>query len=311
MPIAPQDQACVAVALLAFSLVTQACRSDHPDTSSTPESTPSSLAAPPPSAASATPPPPAPPALPALAERKVAGKTLSDGGYIGEYTFRREASDEGLAWLAAEDHCEGLGLHLCTSTQWQTACEADPAIAAVETWTITPERKEGFVVRGGQEGCLKKSVASGAQSSPFRGAACCSPAIACSGKGISPVMLRAMMRNVLDLEKTMNSRRASALKGFFDDKEKKVRIFTAEKTPAEALAIFEFEFNKNPDYGVVHELCDFSADDADNTYTGDCRKIARQGGKIGHVLTRYVFVGGSGKLRSMTDPNMYRPFSEP
>ncbi len=258
--------------------------------------------------ASATPPPAPPPPPPALPSRKVASKALVDGGLLGEFSFERAAGEEGMAWLAAEDACVAAGKHLCTSTQWQAACEADPAIAAIETWTLTPERDAGFVVRGGGVGCGRKTVAPGAQASPFRAGACCSPALAAVGRDIPPAMLRAMAKNVLDLERTLNTRRASALAGFFEER---VRVFLGEKSRAEAVGIFEHEFGKYEDYMAVHELCDFSAAADDLTYSADCRKISRFGGKVGHVLTRYVFVGGSGKLRSITDPAVYRPFAEP
>lgn len=252
--------------------------------------------------------PAVPETIAVLAPRKVAGRVLPDGSTIGEFSFQRDAGDEGLVWLAAADHCAASGRHLCTSTQWQVACEADPAVAAVETWTMTPEKTQGFVVRGGGGDCKQKRIVLGVQSSPFRAAACCTSAIAASGRGVSPAMLRAMTKNVLDFERTVNQRRASALRGWFDEK---TRLFTSDKTPAEAVEVFEHEFGKAEDYGVVHELCDFAADPGDETYTADCRKIVRQSGKIGHVLTRYVFVGGSGKLRSLTDPSLYRPFIDP
>ncbi len=252
---------------------------------------------------------PTEPTLAVIPTRKVPGKTLPDGSFIGEFTFQRDAGDDGLVWLDAADHCTKSGLQLCTSTQWQAACEADNVIASIESWTMTPERTEGFVVRGGSPlGCRDKRSVSGVQASPFRVAACCSPAVAAAGRNIAPAMLRAMAKNVLDFERTMNGHRASALRDFFDEP---VRIFVKERTRAEAVGVFEHEFSKNPDLHVAHELCDFSADSVDNTYTADCRKIVRQSGLIGHVLTRYVFVGGSGKLRSMTDPAVYRPFVGP
>lgn len=248
-------------------------------------------------------------ALPVMPIRKVPGKTLSDGSIMNEFTFQRDASDDGLVWLDAVDHCVKSGLRLCTATQWQVACEADSAIAGIESWTMTPERAEGFIVRGsGPGGCRDNRVVPGVQASPFRVAACCSPAVAAAGRNIAPAMLRAMAKNVLEFEKAMNGHRASALRDFFDEP---VRIFIKERTRADAVGVFEHEFSKNPDLHVAHELCDFSADPGDTTYTADCRKIVRQGGLIGHVLTRYVFVGGSGKLRSITDPAVYRAFTGP
>ncbi|HVK70634.1 MAG TPA: hypothetical protein VM694_39540 [Polyangium sp.] len=300
----------VRVGLLVLSFVLGVgCRDESPSPTKDPETTPSasppaSVALAPPSAA----PSPAAPTLPVLSSRKVASKTLVDGSVLGEFSFERAAGDEGMAWLAAEDACVAAGKHLCTATQWQAACEADPAVAAVETWTLTPERDAGFVVRGGAAGCGRKTIAPGAQASPFRAGACCTPALAAAGRDIQPAMLRAMAKNVLDLERTLNARRASALAGFFDER---VRVFLKEKSRAEAVAVYEHEFGKYEDYMTVHELCDFSVAADDTTYTADCRKITRFGGKIGLVLTRYVFVGGSGKLRSITDPAVYRAFAEP
>lgn len=258
-------------------------------------------------APSVTPPPMA--TIAVLPQRKVPGKTLPDGSVMGEFTFQRDAGDDGLVWLDAVDHCAQSGLRLCTSLQWQVACEADPRIAEVETWTMTPERNEGFVIRGiGGGTCRESRVVSGVQANPFRAAACCSPAVAAAGGKIAPAMLKAMAKNVLDLERAMNTHRASALRDFFDDP---VRIFLKERSRNDAVGVFEHEFGKNRDLLMVHELCDFSADAGDTTYTADCRKVVRQSGQVGHVLTRYVFVGGSGKLRSMTDPAIYRNFSAP
>jgi len=292
---------------LALALLVAGCRDKTVDPAPVPEPLPSASAL---SSASASPPsPPAPAAVPALPSRKVSSVTQPGGGILGEFSFERSAGDEGMAWLAAEDACVSQGKHLCTSTQWQAACEADPAIAAVETWTLTPEGKEGFVVRGGGGGgCGRKQVVSGSRASPFRAGACCTPALAAEGRNIQPAMLRAMAKNVQELERTLNQRRASALGGFFDER---VRIFLSEKTREEAVGVFEHEFGKYADYAVVHELCDFSGEPAGETYTADCRKIARQGGKVGYLLTRYVFKAGVGKVRSITDPAMYRPFLEP
>ena len=278
------------------------------DPETTPVAPPSASVSLAPGAASATPAPAALPPVPALASRKVASRVLADGSLLGEFSFERAAGDEGMAWLAAEDACVAAGKHLCTATQWQAACDADPAVGAVETWTLTPERDAGFFVRGGGTGCGRKTVSPGAQASPFRAGACCSPALAAAGRDIQPAMLRAMAKNVLDLERALNTRRASALAGFFDER---VQVFLKEKSRAEAVSVFEYEFGKYEDYAAVHELCDFSAAEDDRTYTADCRKITRFGGKIGHVLTRYVFVAGSGKLRSITDPAVYRAFAEP
>lgn len=250
----------------------------------------------------------APLEIPALASRRVPVRVLPDGSFMGEFSLQRDAGDEGLVWIAAADACAAKEMHLCTSSQWQTACEADPAIANVETWTITPEKTSGFVVRGGSGDCKQKRVGLGVQSSPFRAAACCSSAMVSSGRGITPAMLRAMAKNVLDFERALNQHRASALRSWFDDK---VHLFTSEKTPAAAVEVFEHELSRAEDYYVVHELCDFAADPGNETYTADCRKIARQAGKIGHVSTRYVFVGGSGKVRSISDTALYRPFIEP
>ena len=212
-------------------------------------SAPASVAPAPPSAAGVAP-PAAPPPLPALPSRKVASKTLADGSLLGEFSFERVAGDEGMAWLAAEDACVSAGKHLCTSTQWQAACEADPAVSEVETWTLTPERDAGFVVRGGAAGCGRKKVAPGPQASPFRAGACCTPAFAASGRDIQPAMLRAMAKNVLDFERTLNTRRASALAGFFDER---VQVFLKEKSRAEAVSVFEHEFGKYEDYAAVHD----------------------------------------------------------
>ncbi|MDI3284404.1 hypothetical protein [Polyangium sp. 15x6] len=303
----------VRVGMVALSLVLgTGCRDESVSPTKAPETAPSASppasAVPTPSRAESAAPSPAAPSLPALPARKVPSKTLADGSLLGEFSFERAAGDEGMAWLAAEDACVAAGKHLCTATQWQAACEADPAVSAVETWTLTPERDAGFLVRGGGAGCGRKTVAPGAQASPFRAGACCTPALAAAGRDIQPAMLRAMAKNVLDLERTLNARRASALTGFFDER---VRVFLKEKSRAEAVAVFEHEFGKYEDYAAVHELCDFSAAADNETYTADCRKITRFGGKVGHVLTRYVFVAGSGKLRSITDPAMYRAFAEP
>jgi len=251
---------------------------------------------------------PAPPAVDRLARRAVAARDLPDGSALGEFTFQRDEGDEGLVWLAAAERCAEEGLRLCTSTQWQAACEGDPAVAGVETWTATPDREGGFVVRGGGGGCRGKRSAPGAQASPFRAGACCSAALAALSTKTSPAMLQAMAKSVLALERAFNQRRGSALRELLDER---VDLFKSKKSRTEVVDLYDFEFRKYPDAQVIHERCDFSADEGNETYTADCQKIARQGGKVGHVLTRYVLVGGSGKLRAVTDPQIYRPFAEP
>jgi hypothetical protein len=250
------------------------------------------------------------PALPVLAARKVPERALADGSTLYEFTFEREAEDEGLVWLDAAARCVDKGMHLCTSTQWQAACDADPAVAAVETWTMTPAEGSGFVVRGGASSCRAKRAAHGAQASPFRAGACCSPSIAASaaGGGISAPNLRAMARRVLALEKAMGTRRGSAVRDMLDDP---LQFFLAKKSRDEVVAQLDDLYKRTPDFQAVHEVCDFSVNAADETFAADCRKIGVQKGTVGHVLTRYVFVGGSGKLRSMTDPQVFRPFAPP
>src|SRR5690348_10776571 len=76
----PRKTALSAVLLILATIAPAACRDDRAETLATPESAPSSTSSPPPSAPASVvaAPPAAPAALPALAERKVSGKTLSD-----------------------------------------------------------------------------------------------------------------------------------------------------------------------------------------------------------------------------------------
>jgi hypothetical protein len=141
--------AILAAILPLFLLSVAGCRNDPSRDSPTPDVLPSvTVSAVPGATPSAIVTPPPVVTVAVVPRRSVPGKTLADGSVIAEFSLQRDAGDEGLVWLDAADHCTKSGLRLCTSTQWQVACEADSSIASVETWTMTPQRTEGFVVRG-------------------------------------------------------------------------------------------------------------------------------------------------------------------
>lgn len=116
-------------------------------------------------------------APPPIAEREVASGTTSAGAWLPSFRLRRTDGDANLTWLEGHNACVRHGMELCTEPQWELACEQDPAVGRVASWTAKADGPRGFVVRGSSSCAARLSVA-GFERASQRVALCCSRAVA-------------------------------------------------------------------------------------------------------------------------------------
>jgi serine/threonine protein kinase len=259
--------------------------------------------------ASAAPSPPASAAtakVPALPARSLAvppGRA-SSGAWLPAFSLRHEPGDEGLAWLAAAERCRDAGLALCTETQWTRACEIDPGVASIATWTASADGDRGFVARGGAA-CDDRRTAPAAEANRARAGVCCSRAVALRPRGEDQIDLAAPGKRLLAFEEA--SRQGGQVLGA--QLADSLRFFTAaQKTRREVVSTSAATLGRAPDFWMLFDTCEIGFDAA--VWTADCRKLVRQGGKIAYVLTRLEWSEPAG-ISALFDLKVMRAFSPP
>jgi hypothetical protein len=233
--------------------------------------------------------------------------TTESGAALGTYSLDRAPGTEGASLPAAMSRCRERGLSLCTETQWARACKLTPELATTSTWTASGDEDRGFIVRGGST-CSARAVVQPGDVDPSRGAVCCSRAIVVRrGEGgyVTPSIPEAKL---LAFERAINDKRAGDLATQLEDELQYYRV----RMPKDRLvAILGQTAQRSPDlYGLL-DTCEVGAQSDDDAWSANCTKIAITSGRIGYVVTRFVFGAKSGKIRLITDANVYRDFSVP
>ena len=241
--------------------------------------------------------------VPAYAAHKVPAGSASDGTWTGPFEVVREKGHLGLDYVKAMDECVKEGKALCTETQWSRACEADPALGKIETWTASANPDGRLVVRGAADGtCGTRTLSEVNASVPARGAVCCDRALGIKTSNKNEAFLKASSKHMLDYEKAVRDRDAIALAAVYAD----TVSFMGKDYPREALLkVHQKYWAAAPDQWTIFDTCDISIDKSqtDPRLLTDCRTIFHKGGKIFVAVQRFLRGGSPMKVQVIGDVN--------
>jgi len=121
---------------------------------------------------------PAPRVLPAptsIEDYRVEEGSIDNLGFTLAFRVQADAADAGKTFQQAAASCRARGRMLCSETQWLRACEQNPAVGRMESWTTT-RRSKGVVVAGGQD-CSSRENVQDPDTHPNRVGVCCERAV--------------------------------------------------------------------------------------------------------------------------------------
>lgn len=268
---------------------------------------PVAAASPTPPVASAQPPPTASAAavdVPPYAARKIkAGFTAEI--YTPAFEIVRDKGDLGAGHEDAMKRCTSAGKSLCTDAQWARACEADPALAKIATWTASGVGGGRFVTRGGGDaGCRARDVVDGADRSPSRAAVCCDRAVSIKTGNKNDAFVMAASKRLLDYEAALRARDELALQTLYDEK---VSFGGKELPVGELLKLHKKDWKHVPDQWALFDTCTveikkITTDKGpDSKLQGDCRTVFHRGGATSIAMQRLLWGGTGMKLQTIGD----------
>lgn len=251
---------------------------------------------------------------PVYPPRKVPGGMLN-GMWVQPFEIVRDKGNVGLSYLDAMNRCIGYGKVLCTDLEWARACDTDPALAKIETWTASGIGSNKFITRGGDEaGCRARDAKDGADLSPTRATVCCDPNIVAKSLSKDEI-LTTVVRKLYAYQTAMRSRDSLTLGGLYDAK---VTWLGKERTNAEIVQAHEDSFKKDPAQWTLFDTCtlapegsaapaaapDAGAADAGaaaiSTVNADCLTLFQRNGSVVVAMQRLVF-NGDAKIKLIGD----------
>ena len=242
--------------------------------------------------------------MPAYAAHKIPAGDAKDGTWTGPFEVVREKGHLGLDYIKAMDECVKEGKALCTDTQWTRACEADPTLAAIETWTASGNPDGRFVVRGSADGgtCGTRTLAEVNASTPNRAAVCCDRALGIKTGNKNEAFLKASSKHMLDYEKAVRDRDALALAAVYADT---VSFMGKDYARDALLKLHQSYWKAAPDQWTLFDTCDISIDKSqtDPRLFTDCRTIFHKGGKVFIAIQRFLRGGSPMKVQVIGDVN--------
>jgi hypothetical protein len=245
----------------------------------------------------------APGEVPTYASHKVPAGDAKDGTWTGPFEIERVKGHLGLDYAKAMDECVKEGKALCTETQWSRACEADPELAKIETWTASGNPDGRFVVRGGPDGgCGTRTLSEINASVPTRAAVCCDRALGIKTSNKNEAFLKASSKHMLDYEKAVRDRDALTLAGVYADKVS----FMGKDFSREDLVKEHQKFWKAvPDQWTLFDTCDISIDKSqtDPRLLTDCKAVFYKSGKVFVAVQRFLRGGSPMKVQVIGDVN--------
>ncbi|HMJ16486.1 MAG TPA: serine/threonine-protein kinase [Polyangiaceae bacterium] len=284
---------------------------------------------PPVSADIPAPPPPAPetpemafPSPPGAAALDVSeGRVAGTDVWFGAFRVLPRSGGANKTFVEAHVSCAEAGMALCTEMQWARACGLYPSIAASSAWTLTAD-PNGFVVRGGGD-CAQRGVSAGGERNPARGTVCCDRSVGINSSNKNTSFLMATAKRVLDIEKTLNQRNVA---GFLDLLTDPIGIDRLSKPKSAVSKLLAAAFEQWPDQWLVSDVCGVTMHNTtvvrrtrrgrvQRKVTGDswsatCEQVRFRGGEIAVIDATYTF-GGVGKVKSIVDGEVKRPWSRP
>jgi serine/threonine-protein kinase len=250
-------------------------------------------------------------------EGRVAGKDV----WFGAFRVLPRQGGAEKTFVEAHVSCAEAGMALCTEMQWARACDLYPSIATTSAWTLTAD-VNGFVVRGGGD-CSQRTVSAGGERSPSRGMVCCDRSVGINSTNKNTSFLMATAKRVLDIEKTLNQRNVA---GFLDLLTDPIGIDRVSKQKVAVAKLLAVAFEQWPDQWLVSDVCGIVMHNTtvvrrtrrgrvQRKVTGDswsaqCEQMRFRGGEIAVIDTTYMF-GGVGKVKSIVDGEVKRPWAKP
>ncbi len=225
--------------------------------------------------------------------------------WLPSFHIRYYAGRQGLSLLGAHKACAAKSMSLCTELQWLRACGEQPAIGAIETWTLTPEGDRGFVVRGGSAGCTARKVAA-PKASADRAGVCCDRAVSIIADDKDPSFLKATAAHMLRYEKVLNKNNPSMLAKYIESSVD----FEGDTIDRQQFLQRIAEANKGSTSSwTVYDHCEVGR--LSVGWSADCHTIRFRSGELGYVLQRFVRRGKLARVALFSEPQVYRKFAAP
>ncbi len=243
--------------------------------------------------------------LPAIEPTTIEAGIAPDGKtWLPKFALRREAGDQGRSLNDAYKACAANGLALCTEAQWVRACS--PAVGSLETWTLTGSA-EGFVVRGGDQGCAGRKVVQPADTAPTRGGVCCDRAIGIVSADKNGVFLNTTFDKLMRYETALNRRITLELKALQGDE----FLFDPKPNRRDGLWGFFDGYNAGVrDLSLALDTCELSMQKDKDTWTAECEVTAEKQGKLAAFRGRFVWGEAEGKLIGLGELRVHQGFAK-
>nr|AQQ75024.1 hypothetical protein [uncultured bacterium] len=244
-------------------------------------------------------------ALAAIAPRKIPAGYAPNATWTVEFGLERVAGDENLDWPGAVAHCQSKGKQLCLETQWQRACELDPEIGKLESWTLTADYP-GAAVRGGADGCKTRVFRKASDKSETRAGLCCDRVVAISSEEKSEEFRTAATKRVLEVEAGLTdlTPSGSASKLLFDQVSLEGDEFTREL----ALLKLSDERKADPTRMQFYDHCTVKmSEDPTPMLLADCGVVQLNTGKTRGFPQRIAFESLTGPVVYLGDPKAMKP----
>ncbi len=242
--------------------------------------------------------------VPTYAPRKIPAGFTGDV-YTQAFEIVRDKGDLGASQEAAMKRCSSAGKALCTDAQWARACEADPALAKIATWTASGVGGGRFVTRGGGDaGCRARDVVGGAESSPARAGVCCERAVSIKTGNKNAAFVIAATKRLLDYEAALRAKDELALQSLYDEK---VNFGGKDRAVGDLLKLHQKDWKQFPDQWAIFDTCTveikkITTDKGpDSKLQGDCRTMFHRGASTYVAMQRLLWGGVPTKLQTIGD----------
>lgn len=295
----------------AFCLVAAALFVSHlgckgGDSKPTPVPTPSASTTtatqpqPQPSATASTPPPASSVAsvLPAPWEKHIKDGYAFDKTWTTGYSIYRKPGGVGMSILEAYAYCESHGKSLCSETQYRRACQEEPLLGQIETWTGSGDPPADELTVVGGEDCTTKQLVSTTDKKPNRSTLCCDRAVGVRTEYKSADFLVATQHHVGAYEAALKARDTLALADLYNEK---VIFQNKVHDRAKLLEMHRHYWKAVPQQWTQFDYCrvtmqsgrDVEGND-DKQFQTDCAALFRVGSEV-HFAMQRLIKGRSGK----------------
>lgn len=241
-----------------------------------------------------------PPPLP-LTDSLVPEGSAHNLGFLLEFRLRRHEDDTGKTYREAVDLCRRHGRMLCTEVQWLRACQEDPNIGRMQSWTAS--RRGNMVVTLGGGDCGDRNRTREDDKHPNRVGLCCERAVALRPTSDAGPWLGTGTRMPARLEAALNEGDEAALRNLLSDHV----VRNGRKWTLDALLEAERKARAEISW-TLFDVCEMRAGpvvvDRDETKTGrlqgillSCKTLVARGADVFDYTTRMGLVQAGGPER--------------